>query len=61
MQQVVHNAFSSAKDLSVKAASQNYFNLVLNSENEKIRNTVKWLTEIQGNIEGADLSELSAR
>jgi hypothetical protein len=44
MQQVVHNAFSSAKDLSVKAASQTYFDLVVQSENDKVKDTVKWLS-----------------
>jgi len=50
MQEVIHNAFASATDLSVKKASENYFKSFLGLHNEKVKNTVKWLSEIQGNI-----------
>lgn len=48
-------------DISVKDAAQGYFEHIMSKEDPVYRDLLNWYLESYGNVEGANLDQISAR
>ena len=61
LERTVHNAYSSIHDVSVHEAGKNFYEHVISKKEPKVRDMVRWFSEIAANNEGADNKQLSGR